>query len=88
MSEKLREQLSAMMDGELDEGEAKLLVRRFANDPELSEAWERYHRCSRLLEASDDSAERFALLDQDFSKGVMDAIEREAAPAVGTVWWQ
>jgi sigma-E factor negative regulatory protein RseA len=49
MKDKLREQISALVDGELDDTEARLLIRRFARDPELGEIWERYHACGDLI---------------------------------------
>jgi sigma-E factor negative regulatory protein RseA len=49
MTDKLREQISALVDGELDETEARLLIRRFAGNSELGEVWERYQNCRALI---------------------------------------
>lgn len=43
MTEKLREQISALTDDELTPGEHELLLRRFAVDKYLARCWERYH---------------------------------------------
>lgn len=43
------EQLSAMMDGELSEDEARFLRRRLEGDPELRAKWERLHLASDCM---------------------------------------
>ena len=43
MTEKLREQISALVDDELPAGEHELLARRFAAEKHLCIRWERYH---------------------------------------------
>ncbi|MDE2023256.1 MAG: sigma-E factor negative regulatory protein [Gammaproteobacteria bacterium] len=43
MTEKLREQISALTDNELPESEHELLLRRFATEGYLRHCWERYH---------------------------------------------
>ncbi|HSN17454.1 MAG TPA: sigma-E factor negative regulatory protein [Gammaproteobacteria bacterium] len=43
MSQKLREQISALCDHELPEGEHELLMRRFAVEKSLRQHWGRYH---------------------------------------------
>ena len=42
MSDKLKEQLSAMLDNELDEQEYELLIHRLKQDRELQSMWSRY----------------------------------------------
>lgn len=88
MSQKLREQLSALMDGELDDNEARFLLRRLSGDPELRGIWERYHRCQSLISASDRADGDCVLLERAFSSGVMDAIEREARPEPRSARWR
>lgn len=39
----IREQLSALADGELETAQARLLLARLAREPELRAAWARYH---------------------------------------------
>lgn len=43
MTQKLREQISALCDHELPEGEHELLLRRFTLEKSLRLHWERYH---------------------------------------------
>ncbi|MDQ2068293.1 sigma-E factor negative regulatory protein [Natronospira bacteriovora] len=86
MSERLREQISALMDGELDDGEARLLVRRFEKDPELRDVWDRYQRCARLVEAGADSG--MTLVGPEFSRSVMAGIEREHASTAPPPRWR
>ena len=40
---KTREQVSALADGQLDPGQARQLLARLHEDPELRAAWDRYH---------------------------------------------
>ncbi|HOV58400.1 MAG TPA: sigma-E factor negative regulatory protein, partial [Rhodanobacteraceae bacterium] len=49
MSEQLREQLSALMDGELDPDGARFLLRRIAADADLKRRWERQHLARAAL---------------------------------------
>ena len=49
MSDKLNEQLSALVDGELAEHEYELLLARLDNDPELRARWARYNLISDTL---------------------------------------
>ncbi|UCE88909.1 MAG: sigma-E factor negative regulatory protein [Pseudomonadota bacterium] len=49
MSNKLSEQLSALVDGELAEQEYELLLARLENDPELRARWARYNMISDAL---------------------------------------
>ncbi|HEY9198951.1 MAG TPA: RseA family anti-sigma factor [Gammaproteobacteria bacterium] len=46
MSEQIREQISALLDGELPEAEQRLLLERLARDPELRERFSRYQLIS------------------------------------------
>lgn len=49
MTQKLREQISALCDHELPEGEHELLLRRFAVEKSLRQHWERYHLIGAAL---------------------------------------
>lgn len=46
MSEQIREQISALLDGELPEAEQRLLLERLARDPELRAHWSHYQLIS------------------------------------------
>jgi sigma-E factor negative regulatory protein RseA len=72
----LREQLSALMDGELEGSEKAFLLRRLAHDHELKACWDRYHQIREAL--SEPQGPRRSL---DFADRVMAAIEAEHAPA-------
>ncbi|MBU6421156.1 MAG: sigma-E factor negative regulatory protein [Gammaproteobacteria bacterium] len=52
MTERLREQVSALADDELPESEHELLVRRFAADRYLCLCWERYHLIGEAMRKS------------------------------------
>lgn len=75
MSSRLNEQLSALVDGELDPGEARLLVKRLSEDPELLASWERYHRCSELLDEAIETP-----VGADIAEQVSEAIRAEELP--------
>lgn len=49
MSEKLRESLSAVMDGEADEFELRRVLNEIEQDPELKALWDRYHEASAVF---------------------------------------
>jgi len=49
MSEQIREQLSALMDGELAADQARFLLRRIEGDAELARCWSRYQLAGAVL---------------------------------------
>ena len=49
MSDKLKESLSAVMDGEADEFELRRVLDEADSDPELRASWERYHLISAAI---------------------------------------
>jgi hypothetical protein len=98
MEAHLRQQLSAMMDGELASDEARFLFRRLQHDRELARCWERWQVCSALLRGQAAAV----LLPADFSRRVADAVALESSHsalaedhvvvATGThqrrwIWW-
>ncbi|MDN5781880.1 MAG: sigma-E factor negative regulatory protein [Luteimonas sp.] len=64
-----RQQLSAMLDGELLPDQAKFMLRRLEHDGELASCWERWQVCGDILRGRHD-----ALLPADFSRRVADAL--------------
>lgn len=68
-----RRQLSAMLDGELSDDQARFMLRRLQHDAELAACWERWQVCGDVLRGRGH-----ALLPADFSRRVAAAI---AAPA-------
>jgi len=67
-----RQQLSAMLDGELPPDQAKFMLRRLEHDGELAACWERWQVCGDILRGRHD-----ALLPADFSQRVANAIAGE-----------
>ncbi len=53
MSDKSNEQISNLMDGELDANASQFLLKRMAGDIHLSEKWESYHTIKSCLQKND-----------------------------------
>jgi len=68
------EQLSAFMDGELPDAEARFLLRRLEHDAELRAAWERMQLASQCLRS-----QAWRPMSADFSQRVAAEIERVPA---------
>jgi sigma-E factor negative regulatory protein RseA len=75
MSQDVREQLSALMDGELDRDSARFLLRRVDADPALKAQWERMQWMRAALRRQTSLA-----APAGFAARVMAEVEREAAP--------
>ena len=73
MNEQIHEQLSALMDGELERDETRFLLKRLATDHELPLRWTRYHIVRQTLRRQD-----VATLPVDFADLVMRRIDGEA----------
>lgn len=71
-----REQLSAMMDGELSADETKFLLRRMEHDDALADCWQRWQFAGDALRGQVDRA-----LPADFSRRVGRAIADDIAAA-------
>jgi len=65
-----RQQLSAMLDGELSPDEAKFMLRRLEHDVELAGCWERWQVCGEVLRGRVDR-----VLSEDFAARVAVAIQ-------------
>src|SRR5271156_5116844 len=90
MSEQIREQVSAFLDGELPDSETELLLKRLTRDGELRESFGRYSLIGEALRGS--SSDR---VTKGFAAGVNLAIDGEpvqvAAHARDTRaanWWR
>jgi len=90
MSEQIREQVSAFLDGELPNSESELLLKRLTRDPELRESFGRYALIGESLRGG-----THARLTQGFPGRVNRAIDGEplvADPATvrgrSAVWWR
>jgi sigma-E factor negative regulatory protein RseA len=90
MSEQIREQVSAFLDGELPGSETELLLKRLTRDPELRHSFGRYALIGEALRGTSRTP-----LSRDFSSKVNRAIDGEpatplapAARASQTRWWK
>jgi sigma-E factor negative regulatory protein RseA len=90
MSEQIREQVSAFLDGELPNSETELLLKRLTRDPELRESFGRYALIGESLRGG-----THARLSQGFPARVNRAIDGEPLvtdPANvrgrSGVWWR
>lgn len=80
MTDQIREQVSALLDGELPRDEIGLLVRRMERDPELRGSFGRYSLMGEALRAPGGK-----IAQPSFAARVSAAIDAPAAPgAVGT----
>src|ERR1700722_5296777 len=90
MSEQIREQVSAFLDGELPDTETELLLKRLTRDGELRESFGRYALIGEAIRGTSG-----ALLTRGFAGRVNIAIDGEAVPAHGQGtragaprWWR
>ena len=89
MSEQIREQVSAFLDGELPGSETELLLKRLTRDPVLRESFGRYALIGEAIRGASPG-----LLAQGFAARVNQAIDGEPAPASGVPvgrsarWWR
>lgn len=74
MADKTVEQLSALVDGEFEELELELALRRLAKDKELKARWQRYHLISDALKNNLPE-----VIDMKFADRVSKAIDSEPA---------
>lgn len=78
-----RQQLSAMLDGELSPDQAKFMLRRLQHDGELAACWDRWQVCGDMLRG-----QHHALLPSDFAarvaRGIAEPapVEMVASPAM------
>jgi sigma-E factor negative regulatory protein RseA len=90
MSEQIREQVSAFLDGELPDSETELLLKRLTRAGELRESFGRYALIGEAIRGA-----RHAYLTKGFAGRVNLAIDGEPVPANGQVlpiraprWWR
>lgn len=90
MSEQIREQISAFLDGELPNSETELLLKRLTRDAELRESFGRYALIGEAMRGRG-----MVRLSRGFASRVNRAIDGEPAPAVsnprgahGSRWWR
>jgi sigma-E factor negative regulatory protein RseA len=90
MSEQIREQVSAFLDGELPDSETELLLKRLTRDGELRESFGRYALIGEAIRGASQG-----YLTKGFAGRVNLAIDGEPVPANGQVprirtpgWWR
>ncbi|MFZ2236211.1 MAG: sigma-E factor negative regulatory protein [Dokdonella sp.] len=76
MNHDYRENLSALMDGELGKDELRFLLRRLEADPDLATQWSHYHVVRQTLRRQEVLA-----LRADFSEVIFARLQAEAVPA-------
>lgn len=76
-----REQLSALIDGELGADESRFLFRRLENDAELTATFSRYHLIRTCIKR-----EAFLPLDDRVRAGVAASLAAEPAPMLRRTW--
>ena len=81
MSQALREQLSALMDGELPKDQMRFLLRGMDADAQLAQSWSRYQLASAVIRRQ----VAFVPVDAGFADRVMQAVSRQSTgSAYGT----
>ncbi|QOC23470.1 hypothetical protein IC757_04845 [Wenzhouxiangella sp. AB-CW3] len=73
MSESNREHLSSLMDGELERGAQKFLLRRIGDDSDMQSAWQRFHTVRACLHGEFQGG-------SDLSQRVAEALADEPVP--------
>ena len=79
-----RENLSALMDGELSAEPTRFLLRRLEHDPELGATWSRWHLIRACLAADASQAPG---IDSGFTARVAAALAAETAPPAPRRRW-
>lgn len=78
--EKMKETISALMDGELDEQEMECALRELQSTPEQHQSWQHYHLIGDALRKNLPPH-----LDSSFASRVSQAIAAEAVPSSSVV---
>ncbi|MGH8114320.1 MAG: sigma-E factor negative regulatory protein [Rhodanobacteraceae bacterium] len=81
-----REDLSALMDGELAAEPTRFLLRRLDHDPELGATWSRWHLIRACL-ASDSARMSAQQADNDFAARIAASLRTEPTPRVRPRHW-
>ena len=90
MSEQIREQISAFLDGELPAAESELLLKRLLRDTQLRDSFGRYALIGEAMRGA-----RHVSLRRDFTTSVNGAIDGEVVSAAANIpapggrkWWR
>ena len=82
MSQQIREQVSALMDGELSRDETAFLLRRMEHEPALVASWSRFHMARQVLRRQEWSSQGL-----DLAGRVLAAIESDSQPVARHGRW-
>jgi negative regulator of sigma E activity len=82
MGDRAAEQLSALMDNELDDAELQLLLRRIRDDAEYGERWQRFHLASEAMR--NGLPDRIDINLATRVRGVIDSDPATTGPVVTT----
>lgn len=83
MTERLREQLSALADDELDHGEMALLLRQYGGNDELRGCWHAYHVIGEIIRRGFPAADAGCIADRVKAALDTDTAVESAAPQQG-----
>lgn len=84
MNQQIHEQLSALMDGELERDQTRFLLKRLATDHDLPQRWACYHVVRQTLRRQE-----MLVLPGGFAEAVMARLEHESVahrPGTVPVW--
>ncbi|MGA8276674.1 MAG: sigma-E factor negative regulatory protein [Rhodanobacteraceae bacterium] len=81
MKQEIREQLSALMDGELAHDETRFLLKRVGHDVSLVSCWSRYHTVRQVLRFQQTS-----LVDSIFADRITRALVDEMPMRARSTW--
>lgn len=92
MSEKTREAISALMDGEADELEVHRTLNQLKDSPELREQWQRYHLMGAVLKEEAGAinlnlADAVAAAIDEDNSDIRSPVEHSSAPVVVRSPW-
>jgi sigma-E factor negative regulatory protein RseA len=82
MNEQIREQLSALMDGELARDQIRFLLRRITPGDESSQCWQRYHLVRQAMRR-----QHVAMPQAGFAEAVMLRVDSVQLPQRGSGPW-
>lgn len=82
MSQQIREQISALMDGELPRDETGFLLRRMEREPTLVADWSRFHLARQILRRQE-----WTTSGVDLAGRVLAALEADSQPLQGRGRW-
>ena len=86
VTDKLREQVSALMDGELPEGEHELLLRRFAVERSLRLHWERCHIMGEAMRKDLPAADLRGFAERVMAELTTESVTVEETGRFGGRW--